>query len=649
MSNIEPLRSLDLPASPHTFAPARAFFRSQNQPIASARPPTRRSKAFVVNVRLHHATASQGNRPSLEQADVVAVVDGPALSSVDDDSYDRSLHARLVLERPWSPHPDTAALGGHSPLEMQLLGSGASGRVFGCVGGNGRRYALKRVCCSGEEIAKLEASMHRQAGQHPNVLRLFHSWEEEATGGGWVATLLLERCRCDLWTELGRPRRAVPVALATRARWTNELCEAVAHCHARGVLHRDVSPWNVFVAETNGGSLLGSGGGGSSGGDGDSICDSGGGGGSDGDAFKSLKLADFGLAALLPPLALGPLGEGGGGGSSGYKDNSGGSGGGGTPGAVLRGLSCRGAPDLDASALGSVFAAPELGRPRPGYGYPADVYSLALTAGCLWVRDPREGGSSAGPLGSSAVGAGSSSDSGGNGGGGSSNSSSGRQTACAQAVEAARMHGAFHFNGSSCGAAAAASVVAALLRPALERLDPMARPTAAALAASARALPTSDDEAAWLRCASGTSASDSTGASAGLQPPRAPLAWPKTLHLVRHGESEYNAAFDAASGTQGDSVALFDAPLTPRGREQASRHAARPPKSRTKGRQREEPSRCERGQAPGREAETAVGATLGATATCSALQPGLVVTSPLARAMHTCLLAMPPSHHPLTR
>lgn len=57
------------------------------------------------------------------------------------------------------------------------------------------------------------------------------------------------------------------------------------------------------------------------------------------------------------------------------------------------------------------------------------------------------------------------------------------------------------------------------------------------------------------------------------RPPRNPspvISPPSTQHLyiVRHGESEYNAA-TAAAGTGWDDPLIFDAPLTARGRAQA--------------------------------------------------------------------------------
>ena len=78
----------------------------------------------------------------------------------------------------------------------------------------------------------------------------------------------------------------------------------------------------------------------------------------------------------------------------------------------------------------------------------------------------------------------------------------------------------------------------------------------------------------------------------------------RTVHLIRHGQSLFNAAFDPA--TRSDPM-LFDAPLSPKGRAQAA---------------------ALRAEAHGLGAE-------------------LIVTSPLTRAIETTLAAFGPDHGPV--
>jgi eukaryotic-like serine/threonine-protein kinase len=55
----------------------------------------------------------------------------------------------------------------------------------------------------------------------------------------------------DLWSVL-RERGTLGVPLAVR--YTLDVCEGVAHAHARGIVHRDLKPENLFVAQQDDGS-----------------------------------------------------------------------------------------------------------------------------------------------------------------------------------------------------------------------------------------------------------------------------------------------------------------------------------------------------------------------------------------------------------
>jgi len=87
-------------------------------------------------------------------------------------------------------------------------------------------------------------------------------------------------------------------------------------------MHRDVNPWNVLIAA-----------------DGDGSC-------------RAVRLADFGLAVQLPSKTEELVGE-----------------------------ESLGATPLDASALGSLYSAPELGI---RYSFAADVFSLGMTLLAIW-------------------------------------------------------------------------------------------------------------------------------------------------------------------------------------------------------------------------------------------------------------------------
>ena len=400
---------------------------------------------------------------------------------------------------------DGASGGAGEADGVELLGAGASGDVFGVSSHvSGRRYALKRVARAADvEGALAEAALQKAAGAHPHIERCFHAW----TDGGGIAHLLLERCDGgSLWDLLidgaddGRAASDVRRAgwQPLRAAWGEQLYSALAACHAAGVVHRDVSPFNVLVKLSP--------------------------------SPARLKLADFGLAARVTPAGAlapcAPLGDGA------------------PPSGV-----CEAAP-LDSSALGSVFSAPELGTAR--YGSAVDVYSAALTLAAAWAA-----------LAPSA--------------------SSDRLDRIITLVERAR-------EACALEAATLDEVLAAALSGALTPA-PGSRPSAATLA-SACAAP----------------AANASAASA--------AAWPKVLHLLRHGESEYNAHYRDTGGDPG----IFDAPLTPAGREQARAVAAR------------------------------IAAEAAPDGVCdddqySLHRVQLIVTSPLTRACATCLHALPPPMH----
>eukprot|EP00747_Dinoflagellata_sp_TGD_P214323 gnl/TRDRNA2_/TRDRNA2_87197_c0_seq2.p1 gnl/TRDRNA2_/TRDRNA2_87197_c0~~gnl/TRDRNA2_/TRDRNA2_87197_c0_seq2.p1 ORF type:complete len:423 (-),score=74.90 gnl/TRDRNA2_/TRDRNA2_87197_c0_seq2:46-1314(-) len=140
------------------------------------------------------------------------------------------------------------------------------------------------------------------------------------------------------WTHLSAPAAGDTCSLPhlERRRWTSDLCDAVRHCHSLRVLHRDINPWNVFLARQEKRAL---------------------------DAMPSflVRLGDFGLAVQLPETGASEAGDE----------------------EPLSGLECAGAAPLDESALESLYSAPELGGAC--YGLKADVFSLGMTVFALWI------------------------------------------------------------------------------------------------------------------------------------------------------------------------------------------------------------------------------------------------------------------------
>lgn len=86
--------------------------------------------------------------------------------------------------------------------------------------------------------------------KHPNVLEVFDFGRLEG-GEAFLAMEFLEGH--DLSDELARtgvlpPARAIPIAI--------QICRALAAAHARGVVHRDMKPDNVFLQRTADGEIV---------------------------------------------------------------------------------------------------------------------------------------------------------------------------------------------------------------------------------------------------------------------------------------------------------------------------------------------------------------------------------------------------------
>jgi serine/threonine protein kinase len=224
------------------------------------------------------------------------------------------------------------------------IGAGTSGKVYQVDNAFDRRsYCVKVLPLDGEKgeearvVAFNEAELHASL-THQNIVRYCYSWIAPSPdgGGGPSFHLLMELCRTDLWScvetalETASDFAAGAAAAAAAAppgmldrgmrwRFSRQLATALSYMHTQSVLHRDLNPWNVFISH-------------------------------DGDA----KVGDFGLSVR-------------------HRAHS----------APLAGWETPGAAPLDASAIGSLYSAPELGS--ASYGYSADAFSLGMLLLLLWT------------------------------------------------------------------------------------------------------------------------------------------------------------------------------------------------------------------------------------------------------------------------
>ncbi|KHJ88658.1 hypothetical protein OESDEN_11547, partial [Oesophagostomum dentatum] len=110
----------------------------------------------------------------------------------------------------------------------------------------GRRYAVKRALrtfdSAGCRQQKLrEAHNHEAIEPHPNIVRFEKAWEER--GRLYIQTELCGANLADYRSHLG--------VLTDAELWKvlHDMVQALHHMHSNGMLHMDVKPSNIFVAD----------------------------------------------------------------------------------------------------------------------------------------------------------------------------------------------------------------------------------------------------------------------------------------------------------------------------------------------------------------------------------------------------------------
>ncbi len=130
------------------------------------------------------------------------------------------------------------------------IGEGATGRVLlGLELATGQHVALKQLH---RHLVEDQAALERFQGEarvaerlrHPNVVQVHELLE----GDGGVPFLVMEWVRGRNLRQLLGATGVLHPALATFI--VSQLAAGLAHAHAHGVVHRDVSPENVLVSHS---------------------------------------------------------------------------------------------------------------------------------------------------------------------------------------------------------------------------------------------------------------------------------------------------------------------------------------------------------------------------------------------------------------
>ncbi|KAJ3217869.1 bifunctional endoribonuclease/protein kinase ire1 [Dinochytrium kinnereticum] len=130
----------------------------------------------------------------------------------------------------------------------EVLGYGSHGTVVFKGTFEARPVAIKRLLVDFYDLAHHEVKSLRDSDYHPNVIRYFY---QEATER--FMYIALELCPASLYDVIESATSEQHVNLRTSLRAKNTLSQIMAgleHLHAMKIVHRDIKPQNILVAES---------------------------------------------------------------------------------------------------------------------------------------------------------------------------------------------------------------------------------------------------------------------------------------------------------------------------------------------------------------------------------------------------------------
>jgi serine/threonine protein kinase len=175
-------------------------------------------------------------------------IDGSAGPDPEDDQA-HILHLGLEAQKKLAqseepPGPDDESAGlvwGHFRI-LERLGHGGSGQIFKAL------YTSKNCVVALKVLPQKEYRREVQAGMrlnHPNIVTAYDAYEIDG-----LHFLVLEYVEGSTLTELVKAQGPLPVPFACEL--ICQAAEALQYAHEQGVVHRDINPSNLLLAQPTG-------------------------------------------------------------------------------------------------------------------------------------------------------------------------------------------------------------------------------------------------------------------------------------------------------------------------------------------------------------------------------------------------------------